>query len=239
MSMSINVGNASARPRRHDLVSVARDDWSRVAATRPAHPTLSSAQAALVAHWGDAGWPVIVRRATHDDAPGGLPIGLPQPPSLGKARVALSVPAGVPWRRVDGVALADVRHTAPVAWREAIDAIVSLGHSLALVPHVFGALLWQSVTGMAYLNAASDLDLLWTVADAATLAPLLEGLTRIEAACPVRIDGEVLTPDGGINWRELAAARQGGAEIVLIKSTERAGFVPFASLFPGEAVPCC
>ena len=221
---------------------MAREHWPQVAATRPARPTLSEAQAALVARWGEAGWPVIVRRAAADEAPGGLPgglpVGLPLPPSHGKARVALAVPAGVSWRRVDGVALADVRDVAPLAWRDAIDPIVSLGRSLALAPRVYGALLWQGVTGLTYLHDASDLDLLWPVADAAALDPLLDGLTRIEAACSVRIDGEVLTAGGGINWRELAAARRSGTEIVLTKSTDHVGFVPVASLFPGEAVAC-
>ena len=227
-----------ARLARHDLLLVAREHWPRVAATRSAHPILADAQAALVARWGEAGWPVIVRRAVPDEAPGGVPVGLPLPPSLGKVRVALSVPPGVSWRLVDRVALADVRDAAPIAWREAIDAIVCLGRSLALVPRVFGALLWQSVTGMAYLHAASDLDLLWPVEDAAVLGPLLDGLARIEAAGSVRIDGEVLAAAGGVNWRELAAARRGGAEIVMTKSTDRVGFVPVASLFAGEAVPC-
>ncbi len=217
---------------------VAREDWPRVAATCLAHPTLSQAEAALVARWGDAGWPVIVRRAALGEAPRGVPVGLPQPPFLGKARVALSVPSDVSWRRVAPVTLADVHDVAPIAWRNAIDAIVSVARSLALVPNVFGALLWQAVTGMVYLHAASDLDLLWPVADAAALAPLLDGLTRIEAAGPMRIDGEVLTAGGGVNWRELAAARRSGAEIVLIKSTDRVGFVPISSLFPEKAVAC-
>ena len=218
---------------------MAREHWPRVAAARPARPALAEAQAALVARWGEAGWPVVVRRAAADEAPGVLPVGVPLPPSLGKARVALSVPAGVSWRRVDGVALTEVRDVAPIAWRDAINAIVSLGRSLALVPRVFGALLWQSVTGLAYLHAASDLDLLWPVTDAAALDPLFDGLVRIEAACSMRIDGEVLVADGGVNWRELATARRGGAEIALIKAADRVGFVPVASLFPGEAVQCC
>ena len=227
-----------ARLARHDLLLVAREHWPRVAATRSAHPILADAQAALVARWGDLNWPVIVRRAAPNEAPGGLPIGLPLPPFLGKMRVALSVPADVSWRLVEGVALADVRDIAPTAWRDAIDAIVSLAHSLALIPRVFGALLWQRLTGMAYLHVASDLDLLWPVEDAAVLGPLLGGLARIEAAGSVRIDGEVLAAAGGVNWRELAAARRGGAEIVMTKSTDRVGFVPVASLFAGEAVPC-
>ncbi len=223
---------------RHDLLLVAREHWPRVAATRLAHPNLSDASAALVARWGNAGWPVIVRRAALDEAPGRLPVGLPQPPFLGKARVALSVPQGVSWRRFDGVTLADVRDVAPLAWRQAIDAIVSLGRTLGLVPHVFGALLWQTLTGMTYLHATSDLDLLWPVADSVALDPLLDGLARIEAAGPVRIDGEVLTTAGGINWRELAATRRSGTSIVMTKSIDRVGFVPVTSLFPGKAVPC-
>ena len=227
-----------ARPARHDLILVAREQWLLVIATNTARRSLSEAQAALVARWGDLNWPVIVRRAAPNEAPGGLPIGLPLPPSPGKMRVALSVPFDVSWRLVEGVALADVRDIAPIAWRDAIDAIVSLAHSLALIPRVFGALLWQSLTGMTYLHAASDLDLLWPVADAAALDPLLDGLSRIEAAARVRLDGEVLTSGGGVNWRELAAARRGRTGFVMIKSTDRVGLVPVGSLFSGTVIPC-
>jgi phosphoribosyl-dephospho-CoA transferase len=70
---------------------------------------------------------------------------------------------------------------------------------------VFGALLWEHATGLPYLTAKSDLDLLWSISDERTAALLVERLLKIEAEGPVRLDGELELPDGaGVNWRELA-----------------------------------
>ena len=239
MSAGEVVGAATVQPARHDLLRVASEDWPAVAVTRPPRPELSRHQAALVDRWGGEGWPVIARRSTPGDEPNRVPVGLPLPPRLGKARVALAIPSGVSWRCVRGVTLADALDPVPMSWRAPVDAVLSLGRSLGLVPRVFGALLWQALTGMPYLRPTSDLDLLWPLGDAAALQPLLDGLERIEAAWPIRVDGEVLTAQGGINWRELAGARRIQGGIVLAKSMHRAGFVPASGFATREAAPCC
>jgi phosphoribosyl-dephospho-CoA transferase len=47
----------------------------------------------------------------------------------------------------------------------------------------------------------------------AALAALLAELAACDAAAPMRIDGEVIRPDGaGVNWRELHA---GAGEVVV------------------------
>ena len=222
---------------RHDLLTVSPAAWAVVAATRAPLPPLSPGTIALVARWGEAGWPVIARRPVAGDPPGSVPVGLPLPPFAGKARVCLAIPAHVELRPRPGVALAVARSTAPAEWQATVDASLALGAALGLVPRVYGATLWQSLTGLAYLHAASDLDLLWPVADHAAIGPLLDGLARLDATAPMRIDGEVLTSRGGMNWRELAAARRGEAEIVLIKSLDRARFIRYADLV-AEAVLC-
>ncbi len=227
-----------AAPARHDLLIVDAADWPRVAGTRPDLPALSPAAAALVRDWGRSGWPVIARRPAPGDAPGAVPVGLPLPPAFGKARVPLVIPAGVFWRPVAPVTLAEAAPLAPAAWRAAIADLLDLARSIQLAPRVFGALLWRAVTGMPYLKPASDIDLLWPVEDAAALGPLLDGLERIAAAVPMRVDGEVLTGAGGVQWRELAEARRGRSDVVLAKSLARAGFVRAAVVLAAEAGPC-
>ena len=224
-------------PTRHDLLAVEPSGWTAVAATRASRPPLPAEAAALVGRWGAVGWPVIARRAAGGDPADAVPVGLPLPPRFGKARVALAVPHGVAWRPVPRPALAELR-AAPEPWRVTIDAVLSLGAALDLAPGVFGALLWHRLTGLAYLHPGSDLDLLWTVADPAAVPPLLDGLARLDAEGPVRIDGEVRTPHGDVNWRELAAARRGEAPVVLVKTAAQAGFATVADLFAPEALPC-
>jgi phosphoribosyl-dephospho-CoA transferase len=78
---------------------------------------------------------------------------------------------------------------------------------------VFGALLWEHATGLPYLSAQSDLDLLWSVSDEDTAAALVKGLDRLDRAGPIRLDGELTLPDGAaVNWREL---EQGSADLLV------------------------
>ena len=239
MSPHDALANGMVRPARHDLLRVAAEHWPVVAATRPPRPTLSTEQAASIERWGKAGWPVITRRVMPGDEPGIVPVGLPLPPCLGKARITLAIPSGVSWQHMQGVSLADARDIVPLSWRGPVDAVLSLGRTLGLVPRVFGALLWQALTGLHYLQPTSDLDLLWPVRDATTLGPLLNGLEEIDVAGPVRIDGEVRTAQGDINWRELADARRAQGGIVMAKSMQRAGLVSALGIVAHEVASCC
>lgn len=210
---------------RHDLLTLAPADWNAILATRAPAPPLSVDAAALTARWGRLGWPVIVRRSFAGDASGTLPVGLQLPPDACKIRVALTIASEIECCAFPAVTLEMARVAAPASWQATIDALVMLGSTLGLVPRVFGALLWQCVTGLVYLRAASDLDLLWPAVSLDAMGALLDGLSRLDAAAPMRIDGEIRTHVGDVAWRELAAAREGGAEVVLTKSLQGAGFV--------------
>lgn len=231
-----------AAPSRHDLLRVDRADWASVAATLRQGAALSPAGAALVEGWGEARRPVIARRRVPGDGPGdgpgSVPVGLPLPPSAGKARVALAIPARVGWQPVPPVLLAQATAAAPAHWRDTLDDLLRLAEVVGATPRVFGALLWEVATGLAYLRPGSDLDLLWLVEDPSALVTLLEGLERIAARALMRIDGEILTTSGGVQWRELADARRDPNGIVLVKTLHRAGFVPAASLLSREVIPC-
>ncbi|MBE7245358.1 MAG: malonate decarboxylase holo-[acyl-carrier-protein] synthase [Actinomycetospora chiangmaiensis] len=202
-----------AEPARHDLVTANPGAWADLLAERRDLDGVPH-----LADWARAGRPLIVRRRVPGEGAEAVPLGLPLPPADGKRRIGLSLPAEA-LRPVTAPGLAESAPHAPTAWRPTLDALLALaaGHSVA--PRPFGALLWQAVTGLAYLSATSDLDLLWPCAGPVPRT-LLAGLARIDATAPMRLDGEVLLPDGGgVQWRELFEAPVGGS--VLVKALDR------------------
>jgi phosphoribosyl-dephospho-CoA transferase len=103
-------------------------------------------------------------------------------------------------------------------------------------PRVFGSLLWEHLTAQPYLTPKSDLDLLWSVADSRSAAGLVEGLQRLDADSPFRLDGELeLSDGGGVNWRELSQAGGAGRDAVLVKTMNGAELRTVAELFDAAA----
>ena len=108
---------------------------------------------------------------------------------------------------------------APAAWRGAIESLLELDPGV----RAYGSLAWQHATGLGYLSATSDLDLLWAQVAGTTCEVLLAGIAAIERLAPMRIDGEVVAADGGaVHWREL----QSGAAEVLVKRLDEVGMLP-------------
>ncbi|WP_343727084.1 malonate decarboxylase holo-[acyl-carrier-protein] synthase [Burkholderia seminalis] len=190
--------------RRHTLVTLTAAGWDAAFARDRA-----LAGDPLVRAWAGRGWPLIVRRASPDEAGAGrVPLGMPLPPAAGKRRIALNVAADALATVGPLPALADVLGAAPDAWHVPLRALDALGARCGVQGRVFGSLAWQALTGEPYLGPSSDLDIVFPLPDAASLAPLLDGLAAIDAHAPMRIDGELLRADGaGVNWRELHARR--------------------------------
>ena len=222
---------------RHDLVRVEPAAFEAYAAYLRDRPFLGAG--ALACGWAEAGRPLIVRRIGPGDPDHCIPLGLPLPPDAeGRRRIAIALPP-------DGLApvrsptLAEARTSAPAAWHPTLDALDAVGARHGLVPRPFGSLLWQAVTGLAYLTAGSDLDVLWPLADAwepDRLRGLLDGIAAVAERAPMRLDGEVLCPDGGgIQWRELRGTPAGGA--VLVKYRDRIAMHPAADLRGTFAIP--
>src|SRR5262249_16114758 len=115
-----------------------------------------------------------------------IALGLPLPPSHGKRRIAVALPHDAILSTACPPLLADAGHIAPQSWHASIDRLV------ALTPEVrcFGSLAWQYLTGLPYLSAGSDLDLLWSLPASHPLEELLAGIAAIDADAPMRIDGE-------------------------------------------------
>ncbi len=98
-----------------------------------------------------------------------------------------------------------MRALAPETWRATLDALTALGPCHSLAPRPFGSLSRRALTGLGYLTPASELDVLWPIADpidADRLRHRLDGIAEAAEGAPMRLDGEILLPDGGrVQWR--------------------------------------
>ncbi|MET4447546.1 malonate decarboxylase holo-[acyl-carrier-protein] synthase [Bradyrhizobium sp. GM2.2] len=204
---------------RHSMVKVTAAGWTAV---MKRYPELASEP--IVAGWAHVGRPLVVRRPACSYTAGLVPLGLPLPPSHGKRRIAVSLAAADIVAFAQPPLLADAVAAAPPAWRETIEKLVQL------LPETraYGSLAWQHLTGLPYLSEGSDLDLLWPLSSADKTGILLSDIARIAKQSPMRLDGEITGPAGGVQWRELTGTDE---DEVLVKSpagvttTTRAAFL--------------
>lgn len=217
---------------RHDLLQVAPQAWRRTRAATRDHTHLSPETRRLVDQWADRGWPVIVRRDAVGEAGEGIAVGLPLPPSLGKLRLGFRVPASCV-ARMAAVSPRAAVQSVPSHLRPQLQAVTALGARTGSRPVLFGALLWQHLTGLAYVRPGSDIDLIWPAPRTEMLSPLLDGIASIDDAGPARLDGEILLSGGaGVNWRELRMERARPDGAVLVKSMAGAELRCAHHLFP-------
>jgi phosphoribosyl-dephospho-CoA transferase len=213
--------------RRHDLLQVAPDVWASALAHRP-----SVADLPLLQGWADRAWPVIVRRRADTENPDLVPVGVPLPPAAGKRRVALVLPPEGVLQHSPPPLLRAAARVADPGWRSTIASLLTLGAGTGVEPSAFGSLLWQHRTGLIYLSADSDLDVLWPLPAGFDVLSLVFGIAEIQLDAPMRIDGEVIFPDGSaVNWRELWNAHRASDQgIVLAKTIEGVRLLDIASL---------
>lgn len=203
-------------PGRHDLVFVSPAGWR---AMLDARGDLEADR--LLAYWPKMRWPTIRRRALPCET-SGLALGLPLPPSAGKKRISFLIDIN----HVASVArpplLRQVRAYAPRSWWPTLDRLDALARRHAVDARVFGSLAWQSLTGLDYVTASSDLDVLFEFRGETDINRLVADIAAIEADAPMRIDGELMGADGAaVNWREF----HGGASELLVKSIDSVGLL--------------
>ncbi|NHF66842.1 malonate decarboxylase holo-[acyl-carrier-protein] synthase [Xanthomonas hortorum] len=206
---------------RHALVWLHPDArWQ--ALTPGAHPRLQQ--------WFAAGLPAVVARGDGSEAPGTLRLGVPLPPSEGKQRLALSASSVDIARSTAPLLLDDVIAHTPRDMQPALQALLTQTRANALQPRVFGSFAWQALTGLAYVHAHSDLDLLWSIETPEQAHAVVTLLQRWEQRHGLRADGELLLADDGtaVNWREYA----GSAQQVLVKSNHGCRMASRTALFP-------
>lgn len=215
-------------PIRHDLLFVSPPSWRSLLKTRQ-----DLAQEPLVAEWVDQGWPLIARRLAPDDT-GGLAAGLPMPPFAGKRRLALLLQPGDVISTTPPPLLSAAIGVAPETWRPALSRVTDLAAAHGVEARVVGSLAWRLLTGLEYVTAESDVDLVLPLPDASRVAWLTAGLATIEAGAPMRLDGELVRGDGaGVNWRELHAA----ASDVLVKTIRDVSLQPTRLFLSGQSRP--
>ncbi|MEJ1969138.1 MAG: malonate decarboxylase holo-[acyl-carrier-protein] synthase [Rhizomicrobium sp.] len=216
----------SDRPiRRHDLVFVRPAGWRSLLATRA-----DLATDPLVASWVDRGWPLIGRRAMPGDGEG-VPLGLPLPPFAGKRRLAFVMCPDDIVSITPPPALSAVISVAPRAWWSTLYDLDEFAARHGMDAQVFGSLAWRALTGQDYVTDRSDLDLLLCVSRDTDLPRLAAGMAAIEAAAPMRLDGEFIRDDGAaVNWREFRAA---GRE-VLVKTIASVAVLDTSLFLLGE-----
>ncbi|MGF6725413.1 phosphoribosyl-dephospho-CoA transferase [Paraburkholderia sp. GAS41] len=185
--------------RRHELLHVAPDVWASALAQRPALADLP-----LLEHWAEREWPVIVRRRAQEEDSGLVPVGVALPPAAGKCRVALVLPPGGILQRSPPPLLGAAAKVADAGRQSTTASLLALGARTGVEPSAFGSLLWEYLTGLAYLSPQSDLDVLWPIPENFDILSLVFGIGQVQRDAPIRIDGEVIFPDGSaVNWREL------------------------------------
>ncbi len=199
--------------RRHDLVRVDPAAWRAWLRDRPAEAAELLLADPLLAKWADRGWPFVARRPAPGEAPELVPLGLPLPPSHGKRRLALLLQPSAVLSRSPPPLLRGT--SAPAAWRPTLERVAVLCDCHGVTPRLFGSLAWAALTGLDYLSASSDLDLLVPLPGDGSIAALTQGLAEVELDAPMRLDGEVIRDDGAaVHWREL----HGGADALLVKT---------------------
>lgn len=199
---------------RHTLVYVAPEAWATL--VDPDEP-------AILRDWAADGRPAIARRTLCDDGDA-IALGVPLPPALGKRRVALRCAPDAVVRTTPPPLLREAAAAAPRAWQVTIAALLLCDPAM----RCFGSLAWQYLTGLDYLTDTSDIDLILECADLTTADARAAHLAGIDAAAAMRIDAELVAPDGAaVQWREWHS----DAPHLLAKSPAAARLVDRAALF--------
>lgn len=223
---------------RHDLLRLTEAGWSALLKRRPDLATVPG-----IALWAEQGHPVMVRRRQPGDATALLPVAIALPLAHGRARFGFQVAAGEVASLRPPPSLRELTdEVVPDEFRELAASVLSEADRLGLVPRVFGSVMWQCVTELAYLRDGSDLDLVWPIArgEAACLPALLAALERLGAGRgpgpSPGIDGEiVLEGVGAVQWRELA---RGGTAELLVKTPEAVALMPRTRFLSLAATSC-
>ncbi|MFJ7566263.1 malonate decarboxylase holo-[acyl-carrier-protein] synthase [Herminiimonas sp. NPDC097707] len=212
---------------RHNRVWLSATGWQAACARLPA------AHAKELMRWAENDWPAIVRRNDAAAQPDMLCLGLAPPPELDsgvKTRIPFSVGTTDIMRHEAPLALIAAEAALPSAWRCAFSALAVEAGGKELEFRVYGSVALQAITGLPYLAASSDIDLLFYPR---TQAQLQEGMMLLDLyAKQLPLDGEIVFPSGrAVAWKEWAQAFAKPDRLrVLAKGMSSLNLVPTADL---------
>lgn len=192
---------------RHDLVWLKLDAVKHAEYTGPA-PIAPMRALSLLHRWVLGNYPMIVARQ-NDTPPGCLRVGLAEPVSWGKRRLAFLVNVGDIERHQPGLLLGDIVHRLPQAWQAGASELAAKVNELGVPAHVYGSSAMEVLTGLPCITESSDLDVLFKPEDMATAMALCVHLNQLRLTHPeFKVDGEVLNPAGdAVPWLELSQQR--------------------------------
>ncbi len=205
---------------RHRLLHV------RGQALAPMVDQLTSGNAlAGLRHWVEQQLPLVVTRRTPGLPPHLLSVGLPLPLQWGRLRLGFQLPCRDILAYTTFPALDEVVQAQGLSLQPLVEAL----RLLDLRAQVYGSYGWQTLSGLTYVHAGSDLDLLVHVNNDHQADLAATALLSCEGG-PLRLDGELMFPDGSaVAWREWSAWRAGKTPQYLVKLLEG---VHLASGFP-------
>jgi phosphoribosyl-dephospho-CoA transferase len=215
--------------RRHDLVRLSEPSWSEIRAGLG-----GVGLEPLVAGWADRGWPFVARARDPGEADVGVPLVLLLPPASGSTRIFFTA-ASESMISVDPPPLLlDAAAWSPNSWRTSLQHLSQAAQQHVEKVRVFGSLAWASFTGLNYIGPGSDLGLLWPLAEPQSLPHIISQLVAIVAAAPMRIDVELVRPDGlAANWREFQTG-ESEITVVSLSGVARLRVDEFLEVRPGE-----
>lgn len=212
---------------RHNRVWLSAGGWQR------ASQTVSPAHARELMRWAENDWPAVVRRSDPEPGKNILYLGLTAPPDQHtgvKIRIPFSVCTEDIVRFGAPLAIIGAESALPLAWHSVFSELSDAATSSKLEFRVYGSAAMQAITGLPYLGAASDIDLLFYPL---TNAQLHQGLNLLYLyAKRLPLDGEIVFPSGrAVAWKECAQALENPDRArVLAKSLLRLDLVHVADL---------
>ncbi len=198
---------------RHNRVWLNASGWQRACAAA------NKENLSELERWAANDWPLTVRRSESMLPADSLGLGLALPPDVQtslKTRIPLTVNLNEITQHEPPLLLTAVASVMPPAWK---DACTDLTHDLIgaqLELRVYGSLALQAITGLPYLTATSDIDVLLYPR---THAQLRQGLHLLHIyAQRLPLDGEIVFPSGcAVAWKEWVEAVRGSHK-VMVKS---------------------
>jgi phosphoribosyl-dephospho-CoA transferase len=213
--------------RRHDLAWLDPD-------TDAAAYAVNAGDKELVCNWVNHSWPLVVARqsaAAGQSDPvarqaGQMLLGFTLPSAPARKRVALRISYSRP------LLLKDAITYAPQEWRHHLTLVSEICANHAVEARVYGSLSTQAYTGQTYLDASSDVDVLFECSKDTELHKLFSELHTLKKHKP-HLDGEIVATTGwAVSWRELAAALQAKTPVKLLaKSYNEARLLTIDQLF--------
>lgn len=198
---------------RHNRVWLSTSGWQGACAAA------SKAHLPELERWAANDWPLVVRRSESVLSADSIGLGLALPPDAQtglKTRIPLTVYLNEIAQHEPPLAFSAVASAVPSAWQ---DAYTDLTHELVVAQlqlRVYGSLALQAITGLPYLTATSDIDVLFYPRTDAQLQQGLHLLATYAQGLP--LDGEIIFPSGrAVAWKEWAAAAKSSHK-VMVKS---------------------